>query len=139
MTPHTDLQEGDVFFLDLSQHTGISANTVKEPHFITVVMHPNKLANPNHKTIICVPMTSLKDKTNLWDYENNRPRLFFHHCIHPAKYPGLHYDTLVKCEQIFTINREYFTDYRFTLDNEDLHEVRRRMINIIGYRVPFSR
>jgi len=53
--PFPDLKEGDVFFLDLTKHTGISQNTIKDPHFIVVVMHPRKLENQNHKTIICVP------------------------------------------------------------------------------------
>jgi hypothetical protein len=30
--PFPDLKEGDVFFLDLTDHTGKSANTMKDPH-----------------------------------------------------------------------------------------------------------
>lgn len=125
------LCEGDVFFLDLTNHTGISKSTMKDPHYIAVVMNPRKLLNDNHKTIICVPMTSVNQE--LWDAAKNRPRIFTHHLIEPKKYPELRNDTLIKCEQIYTINREYFTDYRFTLDSRDLKEVRRRMVSIIGY------
>jgi len=129
--PHPNLEEGDVFFLDLTGHTGKSANTIKGPHYLSVVMNPRKLSNPGHKTIICVPMTSLQE--NLWDAENRRPKMQSHHWISYKKYPKLEHDTIIKCEQIYTINREFFTDYRFTLDTTDLTEVRRRMVNIIGY------
>lgn len=130
MTGRT-LGEGDVFFLDLTDHTGISKSTMKDPHYIAVVMNPRKLQNNNHKTIICVPMTSVR--SGLWDQANDRPRIYTHHLIRPDKYPELKNDTLIKCEQIFTINREYFSDYRFTLDKHDLSEVRKRMVSIIGY------
>jgi len=129
--PFPNLKEGDVFFLDLSDHMGISQNTIKDPHFIVVVMHARKLENQNHKTIICVPLTSVQ--SGLWDAANNRPRMQSHHCISKKKYSALRNDTFIKCEQIYTINREFFTDYRFTLDAQDLKEVRMRMINIIGY------
>ena len=129
--PFPNLKEGDVFFLDLTKHTGISQNTIKDPHFIVVVMHPKKLENQNHKTIICVPLTSVQ--SHLWDVINSRPRMQSHHCISSKKYSVLRNDTLIKCEQIYTINREFFTDYRFTLDAQDLKEVRMRMFNIIGY------
>ncbi len=129
------LCEGDVFFLDLTKHTGISKSTMKKPHYIAVVMNPRKLSNDNHNTIICVPMTSVNP--GLWDTVKNRPRIFTHHLITPGKYPELRNDTLIKCEQIYTINREYFTDYRFTLDSRDLKEVRKRMVSIIGYDETF--
>lgn len=129
--PFPNLKEGDVFFLDLTKHTGISQNTIKDPHFIVIVMHPRKLENPNHKTIICVPLTSVQ--SGLWDAAKNRPRMQSHHCISSKKYSTLRNDTVIKCEQIYTINRDFFTDYRFTLDAQDLKEVRMRMINIIGY------
>lgn len=129
------LGEGDVFFLDLTDHTGISKSTMKDPHYIAVVMNPRKLQNDNHKTIICVPMTSVSP--GLWDAVNNRPRIFTHHLIKPDKYPELRNDTLIKCEQIYTINREYFTDYKFTLNKRDLVEVRKRMVNIIGYETTY--
>ena len=129
--PYPDLKEGDVFFLDLTDHTGISSNTMKEPHRIVIVMNPRKLSNTNHKTIICVPIESIRQ--TLWDAANNRPRIQSHYCISAGKYPELHHDSLIKCEQIYTINREYFTDYRFTLDTRDLKEIRVRMVYIIGY------
>ncbi|MFZ1128921.1 type II toxin-antitoxin system PemK/MazF family toxin [Methanoregula sp.] len=129
--PYPDLMEGDVFFLDLTDHTGISTNTMKGPHRIAVVMNPRKLANPGHKTIVCVPIESAH--TNLWDSMNNRPRLQSHHCLASRKYAELQHDSLAKCEQIYTLNREFFTDYRFTIDAIDLKEIRRRMVNIIGY------
>jgi len=125
------LREGDVFFLNLTKHTGVSRNTMKDPHYIAVIMNKRKLENYNHKTIICVPMTSVQPQ--LWDETNNRPRLQSHHLITTEKYPELTNNTLVKCEQIYTINREYFTDHRFTLDKQDIYEVRKRMINVIGY------
>lgn len=125
------LFEGDVFFLDLTGHTGISQSTMKDSHYIAVIMNPRKLQNNSHKTIICVPMTSVS--SGLWDLENNRPRIYTHHLIRPDRYPKLKNDTLIKCEQIYTINREYFTDYRFTLEKSDLIEVRRRMASIIGF------
>lgn len=128
--PHSDLKEGDVFFLDLTDHTGISANTMKGLHRIAVVMSPRKLSNPNHKTIVCVPIESAHP--NLWDTVNNRPRLPFHHCLAASKYHELRHDSLAKCEQIYTLNREFFTDYRFTIDATDLWEIRRRMVGIIG-------
>ena len=131
MPDKRNLGEGDVFFLDLTQHTGISKNTMKDLHYIAVVMNPRKLLNNNHSTIVCVPMTSLKP--NLWDEDNNRPRIYSHYLIKPEKYPELRNNTLIKCEQIYTINREYFSDYRFTLERHDLQEVRKRMVNIIGY------
>jgi len=129
--PFLDLKEGDVFFLDLTDHTGKSVNTIKEPHRIIIIMNQRKLDNPGHKTIICVPIESVR--LTLWDTLNNRPRIHSHHCIYARKYPELSHDSLAKCEQIYTINREYFTDYRFTLDNLDLKEIRVRMVNIIGY------
>ena len=129
--PPLDLKEGDVFFLDLTDHTGISANTMKGPHRIAVVMNPRKLSNPNHKTIVCVPIESARQ--NLWDAVNNRPRLQSHYCLAANKYHELHHDSLAKCEQIYTLNREYFQDYRFTIDAPDLREIRRRMVNIIGF------
>lgn len=128
--PWPDLNEGEVYFFDLTDHTGISANTLKDPHFVAVIMNQKKLTNLNHKTIVCVPMTS-KSPT-LWDEANDRPRLYSHYSITPEKYRQLSHDTLIKCEQIYTINREFFTDYRFTLDKSDLMEVRRRMVHIIG-------
>ena len=129
--PFPDLREGDVFFLDLTDHTGKSANTMKDPHRIVIVMNQRKLDNPAHKTIICVPIES--NRATLWDAVNNRPRIHSHHCISATKYHELSHDSLAKCEQIYTINREFFTDYRFTLDSLDLKEVRIRMVNIIGY------
>jgi hypothetical protein len=129
--PYPDLKEGDVFFLDLTDHTGKSANTMKGPHRIAVVMNPRKLENPNHKTIVCVPIESAYP--HLWDAENNRPRIQSHHCLAARKYQELHHDSLAKCEQIYTLNREFFIDYRFTIDAIDLKEIRRRMVNIIGY------
>ena len=94
-------------------------------------MNQRKLDNPGHKTIVCVPITSIGP--TLWDTEKNRPRVQSHFRISSGKYHELSYDSLVKCEHIYTINREFFTDYRFTLDEEDLKEVRVRMVNIIGY------
>jgi len=129
--PCPDLKEGDVFFLDLSDHTGISENTMKGPHRIAIVMNPRKLANPNHKTIICVPIESAH--AGLWDAVNQRPRIQSHHCLAARKYQKLDRDSLAKCEQIYTLNREFFMDYRFTLDALDLKEIRRRMVNIIGF------
>jgi mRNA-degrading endonuclease toxin of MazEF toxin-antitoxin module len=129
--PFPNLKAGDVFLLNLTEHTGVSQNTIKKPHFVVIVMHPKKLENQNHKTIICVPMTSVH--AGLWDFMHNRPRIQSHHCIAPGKYPKLRHDTLIKCEQIYTINREFFTDYHFTLDAHDLKDVRMRMFNIIGY------
>ena len=104
---------------------------MKNPHYIAVIMNPRKLQNTKHKTIICVPMTSAR--ANLWDTTNNRPRINSHYLITPAKYPELRNDTLIKCEQIYTINREYFTDFRFALDVQDISEVRKRMFSVIGY------
>jgi uncharacterized protein YifN (PemK superfamily) len=129
--PCPDLREGDVFFLDLTGHTGKSVNTMKAPHRIVIVMNQRKLDNPGHKTIVCVPVTSVGP--TLWDTANRRPRVQSHHCISAGKYHELEHDSLVKCEHIYTINREFFTDYRFTLDDQDLREVRVRMVNIIGY------
>ncbi len=129
--PCPDLKEGDVFFLDLSDHTGISENTMKGPHRIAIVMNPRKLANLNYKTIVCVPIESAH--ATLWDSVNNRPRVQSHHCLAAWKYQELHHDSLAKCEQIYTLNREFFTDYRFTIDAIDLKEIRRRMVNIIGF------
>jgi hypothetical protein len=129
--PCPDLKEGDVFFLNLSDHTGISANTMKGPHRIAIIMNPRKLAKPNHKTIVCVPIESVH--AGLWDAGNQRPRLQSHHCLAARKYQELDHDSLVKCEQIYTLNREFFTDYRFTIDAIDLQEIRRRMVNIIGF------
>jgi len=94
-------------------------------------MNQRKLDNPGHKTIVCVPITSVGP--TLWDTVNQRPRIQSHHCISPGKYRELSHDSLVKCEHIYTINREFFTDYRFTLDDQDLREIRVRMVNIIGY------
>ena len=108
--PYPDLMEGDVFFLNLTDHTGISANTMKGPHRIAIVMNPRKLANHGHKTIVCVPIESAH--TGLWDSVNNRPRIQSHHCPSARKYQELHHDSLAKCEQIYTLNREFFTDYR---------------------------
>jgi hypothetical protein len=129
--PFSDLREGDVFFLDLTGHTGKSENTLKDPQWIVIVMNQRKLDNFGHKTIVCVPITSVGP--TLWDTVNHRPRIQSHYCISAAKYHELHNDSLVKCEHIYTINREFFTDYRFTLDDLDLKEVRVRMVNIIGY------
>jgi len=129
--PYPDLREGDVFFLNLTDHTGKSANTMKDPHRVVIVMNQRKLDTPGHKTIICVPVTSIGPA--LWDAVHQRPRVQSHHCLSARKYRELCHDSLVKCEQIYTINREFFTDYRFTLDKPDLREIRVRMINIIGY------
>ena len=129
--PFPDLKEGDVFFLDLTGHTGKSANTMKDPHRIVIVMNQRKLDNPGHKTIVCVPITSVGP--TLWDTVNQRPRIQSHHCISAGKYRELRHDSLARCEHIYTINREFFTDYRFTLDDQDLREIRVRMVNIIGY------
>jgi len=100
MKNHT-LSEGDVFFLDLTKHIGVSRNTMKNPHYIAVIMNPRKLENNNHKTIVCVPMTSVQ--AQLWDETCNRPRIQSHHHITPEKYSELTNNTLVKCEQIYTI------------------------------------
>ena len=94
-------------------------------------MNQRKLDNPGHKTIVCVPVTSVGP--TLWDSAKNRPRIQSHDGISPGKYRELSHDSLVNCEHIYTINREFFTDYRFTLDEKDLEEIRIRMINIIGY------
>jgi len=128
---YPDLGEGDVFFLDLTDHTGKSENTMKGPHRIAVVTNPRKLSNPRHKTIVCVPIGSVYPA--LWDDVNQRPRIQSHYCLTARKYQELHHDSLAKCEQIYTLNREFFTDYRFTIDAIDLKEIRRRMVNIIGF------
>ena len=60
-----ELREGDVFFPDLTDHTGISKNTMKNLHYIAIIMSSCKLNNNDHKTIICVPMTSAHSQ--LWD------------------------------------------------------------------------
>ena len=129
--PPPALKEGDVFFLDLTDHTGVSANTMKGPHRIAVVMNPRKLENPGHKTIVCVPIESAH--AQLWDAVNQRPRIQSHHLLSARKYQELQHDSLAKCEQIYTLNREFFTDHRFTMDAIDLKEIRRRMVNIIGF------
>ena len=127
----SSLGQGDVFFFDLTTHTGVSKHTLKGPHFVAVVMDQQKLSNERHNTIVCVPLTSAHPQ--LMNPEKGRPRIFSHHLISADKYPELAHDTLIKCEQIFTINREFFSEYRFTLDAADLFEVRRRMVSVIGY------
>ena len=123
---------GSVHFFDLTNHTGISKHTIKDPHFVTVVMNGRLLSRNGHQTIICVPMTSFRPEIH-WDNDKGVMRSFYHHLLEARKYPILDHDTVVKCEQIFTINREYFNgNYRFPLEKDDLMEIRKKIAGVIG-------
>jgi mRNA-degrading endonuclease toxin of MazEF toxin-antitoxin module len=125
------LHVGDVFYLDLTPHTSPSQSTMKKPHCVVIIMNPGKVANEAHRTINIVPLTSVKPQ--LWDAVNNRPRIFTHIAIEPQTYPRLTKRTLIKCEQIFTIDRDYFTDLRFQLSKADILKVREKMAYTIGF------
>lgn len=58
--------------------------------------------------------------------------MYYHHLLEARRYPELDRDTIVKCEQIFTINREYFNgNYRFTLEKDDLAAIRQKIAGVI--------
>lgn len=123
---------GSVHFFDLTAHTGVSPNTIKKAHFVAVVMNPRIVSRPRHLTIICVPMTSFRLDDH-WDNDKGVMRSFYHYLLEARKYPELDHDTVVKCEQVFTINREYFNgNYRFTLEKDDLIEIRKKLAGVLG-------
>lgn len=122
---------GTVHFFDLTQHTGISKNTIKSRHYVAVVMNARLLSRNGHNTVVCVPMTSFQPEH--WNNTTGKTRLFYHHLLEAQRYPDLDHDTIVKCEQVFTINREYFNgNYKFSLQKGDLSEIRKKIAGVIG-------
>jgi|GEM_PF-2547723 len=126
------LKTGQVYFIDLSDHRGISQRTMKDPHYVTIITNNRFLSSPNVPYAICVPMTSF-DLDSHWDKSKERLKFNFHHLIYKKKYPLLERDTIIKCDQIFTIDREYFNNYQFCLDEADITEVRKRVAFVLGY------
>lgn len=132
MYQNSKIRPGSVHFLDLTEHTKPSNNTIKDRHFVVVVMSSQLTSRENHKTVVIVPVTSLYNIP--WNEYRDEPALPFHHIMYKKNYPDLDHDSAVKCEQIFTINREYFNDnYIFELEKKDLQAIHQKIAGVIGF------
>lgn len=101
---------------------------MKKPHYVVVVQRT--FSKPPVRSII-VPCESFRSKVH-WDSKNNRLRYFVNYILAASKYSGFSHDTIAECSQIFTIDSKFLTDYKFTLDDEDIQEILKRMVWIIG-------
>lgn len=132
MSNHS-IKSGNVYYLNLSDHSGSSKKVMKDPHFVTIISNDRLLSNPRIPYAICVPMTSFKMDIH-WDNIKGRLRYgYFHHLIEKSKYPSLESDTIIKCDQIFTIDSELYTNFRFSLEKDDIEIIRRKIAFILGY------
>jgi mRNA-degrading endonuclease toxin of MazEF toxin-antitoxin module len=123
-TPH--LHSGEVHYIDLTPHTSGSRYTMKSPHYVVIVSNSRILALHGVKYASCVPMTSFQMNIH-WNNDKGRLKQPFHHLIEPKNYPELDNDTIIKCDQIFTIDIDHFNNRCFTLNDTDLSEVRKRI------------
>ena len=123
---------GDVFFIDLTPHTLPSQSTMKDFHPVVIVQ--SDIFSHNYPNTIVVPCKSFNPEKH-WDYQNKRLKYIFHYLLLKEKYTYLKNNTVVKCEQIFTISKDYLKpeNYWFTLYKDDMIEILRRMSLVIGF------
>ncbi len=100
---------------------------MKKPHRVVVVQR-NFRKPP--KRVIVVPCESFRSKKH-WDSQNEHMKYFVDYLLRASKYDELKHDTIVDCSQIFTIDSRFLTDYRFTVDEDDLMEIKRRIAYIL--------
>lgn len=123
---------GEVYFMDLTPHTLPSKTTMKNDHRVIIIQN-DKLFPNTYPNIIVIPTTSFNPE-NHWDFEYNRLKYLTHHLLKKDRYNNLKNDTIVKCEQIFTIEKQFLDRYLFTLNNEDMEEILKRVALIIGFQ-----
>lgn len=124
------LQQGAVHFIDLTDHTSPSSLTIKDVHPVIIIQATYKFGD-NCRNMIVVPCTSFNPDRH-WNASKQRLKYFNHYLLRASKYSKLKNDTIVKCEQIYTLDRVYFDNYSFTIDNEDLKGIIRRIIWVFG-------
>jgi len=125
------INAGAVHFIDLTPHTDPSRNTLKGPHYVTIVMNNRFCSSTSYNTAICIPCTSMRP--DLWNNRECRLKFGQHHLLYPKDYPGLRNETVVKCDQIFTINKEYLSNFQFFLSEDDLKEIRAKTAFCLGF------
>jgi len=97
---HRTLRWGDVYWYDFGLKN--SAHTIQDWHPALVLQ--NDIGNRFSPTTIITPLTSA---------ENGRRMLPTHCLIQKLEYPELDNDSIVKLEQIFTIERSDLADQLF--------------------------
>jgi hypothetical protein len=130
--PRNKLYSGEVHFINHTDHTGSSRNTMKDWHFAVILTHNNLLMRDNYPLVSYVPMTSFKREKH-WNEEDRKLRYYSDFLLKSSQYSALDRDTIVDCAQIFTCDYECLNDSRFRLTNGDLKEVRKRVAFCLGY------
>lgn len=131
--PGKDPSFGDVYWIDLTPHTNPSQHTIKGNHPVVVIQSSLTFPRP-YPNVIVLPCTSFDPKTH-WDNLNQRLKYKTHFLLQKSKYSKLKNDTIVKCEQIFTIGKHYLQSgtYWFTIDINDMREILKRVTMAIGF------
>ncbi|WP_129408100.1 type II toxin-antitoxin system PemK/MazF family toxin [Marinitoga lauensis] len=104
---------------------------MKNDHRV-IIVQDDKIFSASYSNIIVIPTTSFEPKKH-WDSQNNRLKYVTHHLLHKSQYSELKRDTIVKCEQLFTIEKRFLDRYLFTLNNDDMEEILKRIALVLGF------
>ena len=125
---------GDVYYVDLTPITAHSDHLMKKPHMVLVVQSKVLDHSPLR---ICVPLTSAKPNHFTKDGKLKFPT---HYLLRKKHYDFLKVDTVVKCEQLITLEwKKYLTKYLGTIDKGALQEIVMRISIAVGMKDVFSR
>jgi len=127
---------GDIYAVNFNWFTSHSEHLVKGVHLLLVLQTPELNKSPLR---VCVPLTSLKEK-----HLNTEGKLKYpmHYLLRKDDYSFLEKDTIVKCEQIITIEwRKFLPDQNYcgTIKRGDLLEITMKMAKVIGIEYIHSR
>ena len=125
------LKFGEVYWLDLTKHTSPSKSTMKSSHPVVVIQN-EKLFSNKYDNVIVLPATSFR-KNKHWDEDTQNLEYTFHYLLKTDSYPKLRNDTVIKCEQIFTISSKFFTEPLFTLRNDDMRNILMKVALVLGF------
>ncbi|MDK2840311.1 MAG: PemK-like, MazF-like toxin of type toxin-antitoxin system [Thermosipho sp. (in: thermotogales)] len=118
---------GDIYSLDLTDHTNPSKLTLKNNHMVVVI---NRDFGKKFPLVNIVPITSFK-KDKHWDSKNNRLKYFHNYKLEKSKYKNLNKDSIVDCAQIFTIDKTFLNKKYFSLNEEDKIEIKKRLAYVL--------
>ena len=116
---------GNVCSLDLNWVTGHSQNLMKNIHMVVILQATFLKGSPLR---ICVPLIS---------YDPSKSLLDTHYVLKSVDYDFLEKDTIVKTEQLITINwQDYLADQNYlgSINKTDLMEIVKCAANALGIK-----
>ncbi len=122
---------GEVYWLDLTQHTYPSSSTMKRRHPVVVIQNEHCFSR-KYQNVILVPGTTY-DAKKYWDFSSASLKHPFHCLLSSSNYSKLAHDTLIKCEQIFTVSSSYLQSFMFNLTDNDMREILKRIALVLGF------